>query len=273
GRQIDQANGGRGEAQLIITPGEKGATWMVADFSTPLSLLMAVVGLVLLIACANVANLLLVRASARRKEVAVRLALGANRRRLIRQMMTESFMLALLGGAAGLLVAVWSNDFWRLLKPADMYFPLTIESRLDGRALGFTLLVSLLTGLIFGLAPAVQASKLDFIPALKDETHSWRGERRFNLRNLLVIAQVALSLVLLIGAGLFVRSLRKMQAIDVGFRPERMLVASLDPSLHGYDQAKGREFYRSLLERVRGLPGAQSATLAATVTPNPGGSL
>ena len=272
GYQIDQANRRPGQEKLMIAPGEKGATWLVSEFATPLKLLMAVVGVVLLIACANVANLLLVRAGVRRKEIAVRLALGANRRRLVRQLLTESVMLALLGGAAGLLVAVWSNDFWRLLKPADDYFPLTMESRLDGRVLGFTLLVSLLTGLVFGLAPALQASKLDFIPTLKDEAYASRGERRFSLRNLLVIAQVALSLVLLVGAGLFVRSLGKLQALDVGFRPERMLVASLDPSLHGYDRAKGRELYRTLLERVRSLPGVRAASLAATVSPNPGGS-
>jgi putative ABC transport system permease protein len=272
GNQIDQANGRPGQEKLMIAPGEKGATWMVSEFALPLKLLMTVVGIVLLIACANVANLLLARAGVRRKEIAVRLALGANRRRLVRQLLTESVMLALLGGAAGLVVAVWSNDFWRLLKPADDYFPLSIEGRLDWRALGFTLLVSLLTGLVFGLAPALQSSKFDLIPTLKDEAYAFRGERRFSLRNLLVIAQVALSLALLIGAGLFVRSLGKLQSLDVGFRPERMLVVSLDPSLHGYDQAKGRELYRTLLERVRSLPGVRMATLAATVSPNPGGS-
>ena len=273
GRQLDHANNREVEERLTLTPGDKGATWLLHDFSTPLTMLMAVVGLVLLIACANVANLLLARASARRKEIAIRLALGAGRRRLVSQLLTESGLLALMGGAVGLLVATWANDFWLWLKPADLFLPVTVESRLDGRVLGSTLLLSLLTGMVFGLAPALQASKLDFMTALKASTATLPGgRRRFDLRHLLVIAQVALSLVLLVGAGLFARSLRRMQAVDVGFTPESVLVAALDLSLHGYDSSRGREFYRLLLERTRSLPGVKSATLAATVTPSPGGT-
>jgi predicted permease len=130
----------------------------------------------------------------------------------------------------------------------------------------------LLTGIVFGLAPALDASKLDLVPSLKLDAQASQRERRFNLRSLLVVTQVALSFVLLIGAGLFVRSLKRVQAINVGYQSEHVLVATLDPSLHGYDRVKGQQLYSSLLERVRGLPGVRSATLAATVSPNPGGS-
>jgi macrolide transport system ATP-binding/permease protein len=272
GKQIDQANGRQGPERMVFAPGNKGATWLVEDFGTPLKILLVAAGFVLLIACANVANLLLVRGSSRRKEIAVKLALGASRGRLMRQLMTESILLALLGGGAGLVLAGWTDGFWRLIKPADMFYPVTLDNGLDLRVLGFAFLLSLVTGVLFGLAPALDASRLELVPSLKLETHISRRERRFNLRNLLVITQVALSFILLIGAGLFVRSLRSIQAIKVGFEPSHVLVATLDPSLHGYDRAKGQQLYTSLLERVRALPGVDSATLAATVTPNPGGS-
>jgi predicted permease len=271
-KQMDLANSRSGPERLTAVAGNKGATWLVDDFGTPLKILLVAAGFVLLIACANVANLLLVRGSGRRKEVAVRLALGASRGRLMRQLLTESMLLSLLGGVAGLVLAGWTNDFWLLIKPADMFFPVTLDNGLDARVIGFALLLSLLTGIVFGLAPALDASKLDLVPSLKLETHSSRRERHFNLRSLLVITQVALSFVLLIGAGLFVRSLRRVQAINVGFKADHVLVATLDPSLHGYDRVKGQQLYASLLDRVRALPGVRSATLAATVSPNPGGS-
>ncbi|HKE57589.1 MAG TPA: ABC transporter permease, partial [Pyrinomonadaceae bacterium] len=269
--QIAEANGRTAVEKLMAVPGGKGEAFLVSDFNKPLLVLMTAVGLVLLIACANVANLLLVRAGARRKEIAVRLALGATRQRLVRQLLTESILLALLGGAAGLVVALWADRFWLLIKPRDEFLPLTIQSGLNARVLLFALLASVVTGLLFGLVPALQSSKFDYTPALKDEVPSWRGERRFVFRDLLVVLQVAVSVVVLVGAGLFVRSLRQLQKVDVGFRPEHTLIVSVDPSLQGYDRARGLEFYRTFLDRVRALPTVRAASLAATVSPNPGG--
>ncbi len=187
-------------------------------------LLMGVVGLVLLIACANVANLLLARAAARRREIGIRIALGASRWRLMRQLLTESVMLAVLGGAAGMLVALWGIDLLTSYTPSSPV-PLALNFAPDVRVLAFALGLSVLTGLIFGLAPALQATRSNVLPALKDESlTAGRVDRRFNLRNLLVIAQVAVSLVLLIGAGLFLRSLQNAQSIDPGFRPDNVLV-------------------------------------------------
>lgn len=230
------------------------------------TLLFVVVSIVLLIACANVANLLLTRASARRKEIAVRLALGASRFRLVRQMLTESLLLGLLGAGAGLLLAVWINRVLMALKPpVPGAVGFNLDLRLDASVLGFTLLLALLVSLLFGLVPALAASKPDVVPALKDETgtakHRGRGGR-FNLRNALVVAQLAVSLVLLIAAGLFIRSLQQMQKVDPGFQTENRLALSFNLEPEGYNEAKGREFARQLVERVRMLPGVQAATMA-----------
>jgi predicted permease len=230
------------------------------------ALLLAVVAIVLLIACANVANLLLARASGRRKEIAVRLALGASRSRLVRQLLTESVLLSLAGGLGGLLLALWTIDVLKTATPPDGIFSFTLDYRLDGRVLAFTFLLSLATGVIFGLAPALQASRPDLVPALKDEASAAaQGRRRFNLRNLLVVAQVALSLVLLIGAGLFLRSLNNAQAIDPGFNADRVLNAQLNINLLRYTKLQGQEFYRQVIERVEALPGVESASMARVV--------
>ncbi|MBA3714242.1 MAG: ABC transporter permease [Pyrinomonadaceae bacterium] len=244
-------------------PDQRGTLLSVAG------LMSGVVGLVLLIACANVANLLLARASARRKEISIRLALGASRWRLIRQLLTESVFLSLVGGAGGLLLAVWLVDALQSYSPPGNFFPVTFDFSLDARVLAFTLLLSVLTGIIFGIAPALQASNPDLVHALKDEMvalpggSSW-GFRGFNLRNLLVVAQVALSLVLLISAGLFLRSLHRAQHIDPGFSPEHVLVMPLNIHLLRYTKAQGQEFYRGMIERVEAIPGVQSATLSRT---------
>ena len=228
-------------------------------------LLMTVVALVLLIACANVANLLLARSSVRRKEIAIRLALGASRWRIIRQLLTESVLLALVSGVAGLLVALWTIDLLTAFKPPSPV-PLALDFAPDFRVLMFALGLSILTGIIFGLAPALQATKADVVPALKDESlAAGQVYRWFGLRNLLVIGQVALSLVLLIGAGLFLRSLQNAQTIDPGFRTDNILVMTPEVEIHGYDEAKSGEFYRQLLERVESLPGVESATLSGVV--------
>jgi predicted permease len=227
-----------------------------------LVMLMAVVALVLLIACANIANLLLARATSRRKEIAIRMALGASRKRLVRQLLTESLALAGLGGASGLLLAFWTA---RLLKTFLPPFGLatSFDTRPDARVLGFTLAVTVVTGLLFGLVPALQASRQDLVATLKDDIAAvGRGKRRFALRHLLVIAQVALSVLALVGAGLFVRSLWLAQRADPGFNPDGVVLASFDPFLNGYDETRGREFYRRLVERAEALPGMQSVSLA-----------
>jgi predicted permease len=233
----------------------------MATLGTTLATVVA--GIVLLIACANVANLLLARAATRRREIAIRLAVGAGRLRLIRQLLTESLLLALLAAAAGLLLAFWINQLLMSVQPP---FPPPMEFRadlrLDWRALGFTLLLSMLTGVIFGLAPAWAATRPDVVPALKDDTGTGDSRRRFSSRNLLVVAQVALSLVLLIGAGLFIRSLRHAQAIDPGFDTDNGLVMTLDLGLQGYGEERGRQFYQQLVERLAATPGVRSVTVA-----------
>jgi len=221
------------------------------------TVLMVVVVLVLVIACANVANMLLARATERRSEVALRLALGSSRVRLVRQLLTESALLSSLGGAAGLLVAHVGTRLLLALKP-PIPVPLALDLTLNYRVLAFTLLVSVATGILFGVAPALQASR-SLVPAMKSK------ERRLGLRNLLVVVQVALSLVLLIGAGLLLKSAGNAQAIDPGFETERVVMLSSHLGLHGYDEARGRLFYQRAVERVAGLPGIEAASLTDKV--------
>ena len=249
--------------KVFLMDGSRGHTDRVKDLSTPLKLLMGVVGFVLAVACANVANLLLARASKRRKEIAVRLAIGAGRWRIVRQLLTESAILATLGGGAGLLVAYWFTGLLLRFQQQTNRVPRALDGSLDERALGFTLALSLVTGIVFGLAPALVASKSDFVAALKEETPGiGRVARRLSLRNLLVVAQVALSLVVLIGAGLCVKSLRALQAIDPGFEPAKVMTASFDLGQNGYDEARGRQFISQLSERVAALPGVEAVSFA-----------
>jgi predicted permease len=227
--------------------------------------MMAVVALVLLIACANIANLLLARASARRKEIAMRLALGAGRARLIRQLLTESLVLSLVGGVVGFLFAFWARDLLRSFDPVGGGPNATPVATLNFRVLGFTLLVSLLSGVIFGLAPALQASKPDLVLTLKGETSApTRRAFGFNLRKALVVIQVALSLVSLISAGLFVRSLRNAQAVNPGFITDNILLADFNLGRERMDRPQGVSFQRQLVERVATLPGARSVTIASS---------
>ena len=230
-------------------------------------LLFAVVGLVLLIACANVANLLLARASVRRREIAVRLALGASRARLVRQLLTESFLLALIGGAAGLVATQWTAGLLPQFFPANAAGGLDLS--IDWRVLVFTLGVSLLTGLLFGLAPALQATRINLIPSLKTESAAYSQRRRFALRDVLVIAQLAMSLVLLVSAGLFVRSLRQALTFDPGFAAENLLAGSMETR---FAEQQGRQFYQQVLERAGSLPGVESATLSLSVPVSGGGN-
>jgi predicted permease len=228
--------------------------------------LLVIVGLVLLIACTNLANLSLARAAQRRKEIAVRLSLGATRGRLMRQLLTESVLLALAGGALGWLLASGMVGLVKAFKP-PVDFGLTIDLKVDWRVLVFTMLVSLFTGVLFGLLPAWQATKPDLVPALKDET-GIGGFRRAWLRNALVVAQVAMSLVLLAGAGLIVRSLQQTQAVGPGFDIEHTVTASMDLDLQGYDRARAKEFQKRLLARIEAIPGVRSASLTGILPLN-----
>jgi putative ABC transport system permease protein len=236
-------------------------------FKSAGAIAMAIVGLILLIACANVANLMLARAAARRREIGIRLALGANRARLIRQLLTESLLLSLLGGALGLLLAFWVSDLMEGFIPVLEYNFIKDFFALDSRALIFTLIISLGTGLVFGLAPAWQSSNPDVVPVLKgDPEAAQRGKRRaFGLRNVLVVAQVALSLVVLVCGGLFIKSFRKAQTMDPGFENPKGLIVSLSPQLIGYDEEQSRNFYRQIVERASHVPGVEAASLARTL--------
>jgi predicted permease len=222
-------------------------------------LLMAAVGLVLLIACANAANLVLARATTRRRELAVRSALGASRFRIIRQALTESLMLSMMGGAGGLLVAYWSIPALLSLKPATI--PVSIEAPLDWRVFAFAFVASLLSGIAFGVMPALRSTGRDLLPALKDE-RQLAGPRRSRLRGSIVVAQITVCLVLLISAGLCVRSLFNARSIDPGFSTHNIAVAHLDPGSLGYTEVQDRQFYQQLLQRVRALPGVSSASLS-----------
>ena len=223
------------------------------------AVLMAIVGLVLLIACANVANLLLAKASSRRREVAVRMALGANRRRLVQQLLTESVLIAAISGVIGLLLSLWVAPLLLSLRPASLAFVVNVSP--DIRVLAFTLLASIATGIVFGLAPALQQSKSNQVENLKDGS-AHGGSSRSRLRNALVVAQVTACVVLLVGASLCLRSLLNARSIDPGFDIRNTVAGGLNVQTFGYDQSRGRAFYARLLERVRAIPGVRSASLA-----------
>ena len=232
------------------------------DLQSSLAVLMAAVAVVLLIACANVANLLLARAASRRKEIAVRVALGGGRLRLTRQMLTESLVLASLGAAIGVTLAFWTARFLPAFLPPSSARG-NFHTQPGAMVFAFTAALTVLATFLFGLAPALEASRTDLVTALKESTALiGRGSRRIPLRHGLVVTQVALSMVALISAGLFLRSLQEAYQANPGFDPHHVLLVSFDPFLSGYDEARGREFYRHLVERVRTLPGVQSATLA-----------
>jgi macrolide transport system ATP-binding/permease protein len=228
------------------------------------ALLMTIVGLVLLIACANVSNLLLGRALQRRREIAVRLAIGANRRRLVRQLLTESIALAVPSAALGILIAYWARGALLSLLPPLPGVSLSLQLDLDWRVLGFTMLVGLGAGVLFGLVPALQASKPDVVEALKDQDRTGGVARhRLGIRDFLVVSQVALSLVALVGAGLFLRSLDATRKTDPGFETNKLLSVSFDLDLQGYSPEKGEAFFRQLVDRMMALPGVVSASYAS----------
>lgn len=253
-----------------LLDGSRGLTYRVSSFGRWLGLLVVAVVIVLLVACANVANLLLVKAAARPREIAVRLAVGASRHRIVRQLLIESLVLAILGGAAGLLVAGWTADLLLRFQPT-FGGPLALDVGIDWRVLGFAGLLMLGTTLVFGLTPSARVSRPDLVPVLKqDAGSSGLWERRFGLRAL-VTMQVALSLVLLVGTGLFVQTVRNLQRIDPGFNADGVLLASLEFQRRDSDLSRAAAFYDALLPRVSNLPGVISASFANTVTPNPAG--
>jgi putative ABC transport system permease protein len=241
----------------VVAAGASMHEELTRDVRPALLILLGAVGLVLLIACANVANLLLARAAGRQKEMAIRTALGASRWRVVRQLLVESLLLALAGGAAGLLLALWGTDVLVAAGPADI--PRVSQAGLDARVLAFTLLVSVATGVVFGLAPALQASRPDLTGALKDGSRgSTEGLRRNRFRSALVVAEVAISLVLLIGAGLLMRSFVRLMRTDPGFDPAR--VVALDLPLGGrYNTPEKQDaFFAQLASRVRALPNVEA---------------
>jgi predicted permease len=240
-------------------------THLVGESSTALLLLLGAVALLLLISCANVANLLLARSASRQKEIAVRLALGATRLRLVRQLLVESVLLGLIGGVGGLLLGWWGVGLMRSLLPVD--FPRAQGIGIDLRVLGFTLLMSLATGIVFGLAPALQSTNPDINESLKESARgSTDGVRRNRVRSLLIVSEVALSLVLLIGAGLLFRSFMSLQAVELGFRPERVLTFRLSPSGANFrEDAQYSAFYNQVAERIKSLPGVDAVGVINTL--------
>ena len=245
--------------RLTMESGSQGEMNTRQFYAPSLYMLLGVVGLVLLIACANVANLLLARAASRRKEIGVRLALGASRWRLIRQLLTESVMLAGFGGTLGILFALWIKD--GLLAVSD-WGPRALEPKLDWRVLGFTLALSLLTGIIFGIVPAWRATKVDLAPALKDSARGSGAASRSLLSRGLVVTQVALSLLLLVGAGLFLRTLLNLQRVEPGFNTRNLLLFGVQPGLIGYKDEKLAQLYQQMFDRIEAVPGVLGVTIS-----------
>jgi predicted permease len=249
--------------RLRVERADIGYSGLRNDFSTSLIVLMAMVGLVLLIACANVANLLIARAFMRQREIAVRLSIGASRLQLVRQLLAESLVLSLAGGAVGVLLSMGLTRGLLALMPAGGS-PLLVEPTPDLRILSFTLALTFATGIVFGLLPALRASKPDTWGTLKDTVGAVAGATGSSLflRKGLVAAQVALSFLLLFGAGLFVRSLQNLQETDTGMELDNLVTFQLAPALSGYDDERTFNFYQQLLERLNSAPGVKSAAIA-----------
>jgi predicted permease len=248
---------------IDVLPGSQGRSYFRQQLATPLWVLMAITGGVLLIACANVASLLIARATSRQKEIAIRLAMGAGRARLMRQLLVESLTLSTLGGVLGLLLAIWTDRLLLPFLPTDTP-EMAVSLTPDLRVLLFTIAVAFLTGIVFGLAPALQSTRPDLAPTLKDQVAGIVGAgAQVRFRKGLVAAQVTLSLLLLVGAGLFIRSLHNLRDLGPGFPTENLVAFSLDPGLNGYDAAKAKIFYRRLVDEIKAIPGVSEVGLAS----------
>jgi predicted permease len=244
---------------LILNPGAEGLGSLRRQYSKPLYVLLAMVGLILAIACANIANLLLARAAARRREMAVRLSLGAGRFRIVRQLLTESVMLASLGGAFGVLFAIWGvRSLTFLLSHGQENF--TLHAELNWKVLGVTAALSVVCGLLFGLAPAIQSTRPDVMPALKNGRGD--GPHHRHVQHVLVVAQIAISFLILVAAGLFVRTLNKLHSVQLGYARENILLFSLNARQAGHRDQKITTFYANLRKRFESIPGVSSATLS-----------
>jgi len=248
---------------MDVLPGSQGRAAFRHQLSSPLWVLMAITGTVLLIACANLANLLLARATGRQKEIAVRLAIGASRGRIVSQLMVESLCLSFLGAVAGLAFALWADQLLMAAYLGNDAAGLNISTTPDIRILGFTLAVTVVTGLVFGLVPALQATNPDVAPTLKDQGGAVVSGGAVGLRKALVVAQVTLSLLLLIGAGLFLRSLNNLRNLGPGFPVDRLVGFELDPTLNGYTFDRAKAFYQRLHENLSAAPGVQSVGFAS----------
>ncbi len=245
---------------MLLDPGSRGRPILQRDAKEPLFILMGMVGLVLLIACANVANLLMARGAARQREIAIRMAVGAGRWRLVRQFMIESLVLSLIGGAVGLLVASWTVS--ALIASISGNFGAEgLSDKLDLRLLGFTLGLSILTGLLFGLLPAIKATRLNLESTLREQGSSVSGSiGQVRFRKGLVVSQVVLTTVLLVGAGLFTRSLNNLKRIDLGMRPDNLIAFSIAPELNGYSPQRTIALFDSLHQRLESQPGVEAVT-------------
>jgi predicted permease len=255
--------------EVALLPAEKGLVGIREDFAEPLYILMVAVGIVLMIACSNVAGLMFARAASRKKEVAVRLALGAGRGRVIQQFLTESVVLSVSGGALGVLIAYWGASALALFLSSNWYSPVQIDLRPDAPVLIFTITASVLTGIVFGVVPAFSGTRVNVAPVLKENSGTVSGEshvgRRLGLGSWLVVAQVALSVVALIGAGLMVRTVNNLRSVDAGFDTRNILLFAIDPALADYKDEKIRNLYDELERRLAAMPGVVSVSYSSGV--------
>jgi len=262
-RQIDPDK----QRDLLLEDGSQGFNSMRSEFGRPVVALMAVVALVLLVTCANLANLLLARAQARAQEFAVRLSIGASRARLIRQLLVESLLLAIGGGIAGVMLALWINSTLLAFMNTGRSASMAIHVAPDARVLAFSILLSCATAILFGLLPAWQATHPTLLPGLKQDSAASGYTSRVMLRRSLVVIQIALSLVIVFGAGLLTRTLRTLGTVDLGFQPDRVIALQVDPAANGHSSAEVTTILDHILQRAQALPGVRAASLAAG-TPN-----
>ncbi len=249
-------------AHIPLTPAGRGLPRLRREFSLPLQILMVVVGLVLLIACANIANLLLARASTRQREIAVRMAVGAGRSRLVRQMLTESLLVAFIGGGLGVFFATWASQLL-LVMVSTGNSPLPLEVAPDARVFAFTFLISCLTAALFGTFPALRSTRIDLTPALKEARGGAPGQGHSKLARVLIVSQVSLSLVLLVGAALFLRTLVNLAHVGTGFNKENVLLFSLDPPAVGYkEDSRLVNLYQQIAQKINAEPGVRAASVS-----------